>query len=76
MVAILKIYDRFSGIRMAKKYHFTINRGCGSYERTVVGRDGQVHKDETDKQGKDGHFTNEGPNRRAVEKAVSVNKRG
>ncbi len=57
---------------MAKKYDFTIQRG-GRMERTVVGVDGQPHVMDTDKKGKDGHFTNEGEYRRAIERAVAEN---
>ncbi len=58
---------------MSKK-HFTIQRpGQPGYERTVVGRDGQTHVMPADQPGKDGHFTNEGPYRRAIEQAVAEN---
>lgn len=53
---------------------FTINRG-GRVERTVVGRTGQTHVDEVsnDTRGDDGHFTDEGEYRRAIERAVKEN---
>ena len=60
---------------MAKKYHFTIRRPDGRLERTVVGRDGQTQVISAEKQGKDGHFTDEGQYRHAIEQAVAENKR-
>ena len=58
------------------KKDFTIQRrGQNGYERTVVGTDGQTHVMSADKKGRDGHFTDEGQYRRAVEQAVAVNKR-
>ena len=53
---------------------FTINRG-GRVERTVVGRTGRTHVDEVsnDTRGDDGHFTDEGEYRRAIERAVREN---
>lgn len=59
---------------MAKKRDFTIQRSS-RIERTVVGIDGQTHVMEADKQDKDGHYTDEGQYRRAIEQAVSENKR-
>lgn len=59
---------------MAKKYDYTIQRGA-RIERTVVGIDGQTHVMDTDKKGRDGHFTDEGQYRRAIEKAVAENTR-
>ena len=59
---------------MARKRDFTIQRGDKT-ERTVVGVDGQTHVMEADKQGKDGHFSDEGRYRRAIEQAVAENKR-
>ena len=59
-----------------KKKDFSIQRpGRSSYERTVVGRDGQKHVMESDKKGKEGHFTDEGKYRRAIEQAVRENSR-
>ena len=56
--------------------YFTIARkGRASYELTVVGKDGRVHKLDRDKKGKDGHFTDEGQYRRAIEKAQKENSR-
>ena len=54
---------------------FTINRG-GRVERTVVGRTGHTHVDEVsnDVRGDDGHFTDEGEYRRAIERAVRENQ--
>ena len=57
---------------MAKK-DFTIQRG-GRMERTVVGKDGHIHHPPAEKQGKDGHFTDEGQYRRAIERAVAENQ--
>ena len=59
---------------MAKKYDYTIRRG-NKMERTVVGIDGQTHVMDTDRQGKDGHFTDEGQYRRAIEQAIAENTR-
>ncbi len=59
---------------MGKKKDFTIQRRNGM-ERTVVGKDGQTHNPPADGQGKDGHFTDEGQYRRAIERAVAENKR-
>ncbi len=59
---------------MARKRDFTIRRGS-RMERTVVGIDGQTHVMDTDKEGKDGHFTDEGQYRRAIEQAVAENTR-
>ena len=58
--------------RMGTKREFTIQRG-GRLERTIVGVDGQTHVLEATKQGKDGHFTDEGQYRRAIEQAVAEN---
>ena len=54
------------------KREFTINRG-GRLERTIVGVDGQTHVLPATKQGRDGHFTDEGQYRRAIEQAVAQN---
>ena len=59
---------------MGKKSEFTIDRG-GRLERTIVGTDGQKHVLPATKKGKDGHFTDEGRYRRAIEKAGDENKR-
>ena len=60
---------------MARK-HFTIQRrGQNHYERTVVGIDGQTHVMQTDEPGRDGHFTDEGQYRRAINQAVAQNSR-
>jgi len=57
------------------KKDFTIKRrGHNGYERTVVGKDGQTHVMTADKEGRDGHFTDEGQYRRAVEQAVARNR--
>ncbi len=39
-----------------RKWDFTIERGNG-LERTVVGRDGQVHHPPAVREGRDGHFS-------------------
>ena len=59
---------------MGQKKEFTIQRG-NRIERTVVGKDGQKHVMDGQKHGKDGHFTEEGRYRRAVEQAVIENQR-
>ena len=59
---------------MARKREYTIQRG-GRLERTVVGIDGQKHVMDTQRQGRDGHFTDEGQYRRAIEQAVADNTR-
>ena len=56
------------------KKEFTIQRG-NRLERTVVGTDGQEHVVEATRQGRDGHFTDEGQYRRAIEAAVAENSR-
>ena len=61
------------GSTMPKK-DFTIQRG-NRMERTVVGKDGHIHHPPAKEQGKDGHFTDEGQYRRAIEQAVSDNQR-
>ena len=61
---------------MAQKKDFTIDRGRGGlYERTIVGKTGRTHRMQTDKPGKDGHFTDEGRYRRAIDQAVAQNSR-
>ena len=61
---------------MAQKKDFTIQRpGRNSYERTVVGIDGQTHKMQSDTPGKDSHFTDEGRYRRSIDQAVAQNSR-
>lgn len=60
---------------MGTKREFTIQRG-GRLERTIVGRTGRKHVEEAaTKHGKDGHFTDEGQYRRAIERAVAENTR-
>ncbi len=59
---------------MGTKKHFTIQRG-DRIERTVVGKDGQKHTMPADRQGRHGHFTDEGQYRRAIEQAVAENQR-
>ena len=55
---------------------FTIQRpGRSSYERTVVGITGQTHVMDSNREGRDGHFTDEGQYRRAIERAVAENSR-
>ena len=60
---------------MARKMDFTIERPDGSVERAVVGIDGQVHHPPVagNNRGRDGHFTDEGEYRRAIERAVKEN---
>ena len=60
---------------MGTKRRFTIIRPDGRLERTIVGVDGQTHVLEATEHGKDGHFTDEGQYRRAIEHAVAENKR-
>ena len=56
--------------------YFTIQRkGSAAYELTVVGKDGQEHTLERIKKGKDGHFTDEGRYRHAIDQAVAQNSR-
>ena len=58
------------------KKDFTIQRrGQNQYERTVVGSDGQAHVMQADRSGRDGHYTDEGQYRRAIEQAVALNSR-
>ena len=56
------------------KRDFTIQRN-GRMERTVVGIDGQTHVMDGNRRGRDGHFTDEGEYRRAIEQAVAENRR-
>ena len=56
------------------KRDFTIERD-GRMERTVVGRDGQINRPPAVGQGRDGHFTDEGEYRRAIDRAVAENQR-
>lgn len=56
------------------KRDYTIQR-AGRMERTVVGIDGRVHHPVAERQGRDGHFTDEGQYRRAIERAVEENRR-
>ncbi len=58
---------------MGKKHDFTIQRGS-RMERTVVGIDGQTHVyANVVKQGKNGHYTDEGKYRQAIKQAVKKN---
>lgn len=61
---------------MGTKREYTIQRPDGRSERTIVGKTGQEYRypNPTNKHGKDGHFTDEGQYRRAIEKAVAENK--
>ena len=59
---------------MGQKKDFTIQRE-DNVERTVVGIDGQTHVMPGQERGKDGHFTSEGPYRRAIEEAIKANRR-
>ena len=56
------------------KRRVTIDRGKVEYELTVVGRTGQKHVHQTNKKGKDGHFTSEGQYRRTIDRFVRLNK--
>ena len=56
----------------ARKRDFTMQRG-DRLERTVVGIDGHLHRPEPNGHGRDGHFTDEGQYRRAIEDAVREN---
>lgn len=58
---------------MVQKRDYTIQRGQ-VIERTVVGVDGQTHVMPGNRPGRDGHFTSEGPYRRAIEAAVRANR--
>ena len=55
------------------KRYVTVDRGAGLYELTVIGITGQTHLYDTDNKGRDGHFTDEGSYRRAIEKWVEQN---
>ncbi len=59
----------------AAKKDFTIQRkGQTTFERTVIGKTGQTYTyQNVTKKGKDGHFTDEGKYRRAIEQAVREN---
>ena len=58
---------------MGTKRHFSVLRPDGRTEGTIVGRTGQKHPADPTKRGKDGHFTDEGQYRRAIEQAVAKN---
>lgn len=61
---------------MPQRKDFTIQRtGRSSYERTVVGSDGQTHVMDSNREGRDRHFTDEGQYRRAIAQAVAQNSR-
>ena len=59
-----------------RKWDYTIERRKG-LERTVVGKDGQIHHPPALKKGKHGHFTasQEGEYRSAIETAKTENSR-
>ena len=58
------------------KRDFTIQRrGQNQYERTVVGKDGRTHVMQSDREGRNGHFTDEGRYRRAIGQVVAQNRR-
>ena len=59
---------------MGIKREFTLQRG-DRMERTIVGKDGQKHVMDGNRPGWDGHFTDEGQYRRAIERAVAENQR-
>ena len=62
-----------------RTYRFTLDRRDGSrdggrYELTTVGRNGDTNTHRTNREGRDGHYTNdEGQYRRAIERAVERN---
>ena len=58
-----------------RKWDFTLDHGNGVVERTVVGKDGQVHHPEPNGHGKDGHFSadEERDYLMLIEAAVSAN---
>ena len=60
-------------VDLKKKYEFTIDRRVQPYERTIVGVTGKKHVDRTTKKGRNGHFTDEGRYRRAIDAAVREN---
>lgn len=73
---IVKMAGRSTATGQNRSRYFTIQRkGSAAYELTVVGKDGQEHTLERIKKGKDGHFTDEGCYRRAIEQAVAQNSR-
>ena len=66
---------------MGTRKDFTIRRPDGRIERTVVGKDGQVHpvparkgKDGQWLGGKHGHFADEWEYRRAIDQAAADNR--
>lgn len=73
---IVKVAGSSAPTGQNRTRYFTIQRkGDASYELTVVGKDGQEHTMRRIKKGKDGHFTDEGQYRRAIEQAVAQNSR-
>ena len=66
--------DNVPGRNAMPKRDFTIQRG-NRIERTIVGIDGQTHVMDGNRPGQDGHFTDEGQYRRAIERAVAENQR-
>ena len=73
---IVKMAGGSTATGQNRSRYFTIQRkGSPTYELTVVGKDGQEHTLDRIKKGKDGHFTDEGQYRRAIEQAVSQNSR-
>lgn len=60
---------------MAQHYTIDRRRPDVQFERTVVGKDGAVQPSTlVEAKGKDGHFTNEGQYRRAIESAAKSNR--
>lgn len=59
---------------MGRRRYFTIQRD-DRMEQTVVGIDGQTHVMDANQPGRDGHFTDEGQYRRAIEQAAAENRR-
>ena len=71
---IIRMVGDSSQLGNNRTRYFTIQRkGNSSYELTVVGKDGQKHTMARIKKGKDGHFTDEGHYRKAIERAVKEN---
>ena len=71
---IVKMAGGSTAAGQNRSRYFTIQRkGSTAYELTVVGKDGHKHTMSRIKKGKDGHFTDEGQYRRAIEQAVAAN---
>ena len=73
---IVKMAGSSTATGQNRTRYFTIQRkGSAAYELTVVGKDGHRHTLERIKKGKDGHFTDEGQYRRAIDQAIAQNSR-